>query len=107
MFSGAGVNAAAAASGAGATASSSDHHVTARGSALFSAEMMISCAAPARDSAPRRHGQLGAAGTDSGLAGPAVLATGEGPAGGVFLGLPRPLRERHGRTTRPPSLPAP
>lgn len=67
LFSGAGVNAAAAVSGAGAMASSSDHHVTASGSALVSAEMVISCAAPARISAPRRHAQLGGAGTAEGF----------------------------------------
>lgn len=42
-------------------ASSSAHHVTASGSALVSAEIVISCAAPARISTPRRHGQLGGA----------------------------------------------
>jgi len=42
--------------GAGAMPSSSDHHVTASGSALTRAEMVISCAAPARISAARRHG---------------------------------------------------
>lgn len=67
LFSGAGVNAAAAVSGAGAMASSSDHHVTASGSGLVSAEMVISCAAPARISAPRRHAQLGGAGTAEGF----------------------------------------
>ena len=61
-FTGAGANAAAAASGAGATASSSDDQVAGMGSAPTSAEMVISCAAPARNSAARRHGQLGGAG---------------------------------------------
>ena len=61
-LTGAGAKAAAAASGAGATASSSDDQVAAMGSALTSAEMVISCAAPARNSAARRYGQLGGAG---------------------------------------------
>jgi hypothetical protein len=64
-------------------ASSSDAHVTASGSALFSAEMVISWAAPARNSAPRRHGQLGGAGTGEAMAGVAVLESG-GLATGAF-----------------------
>jgi hypothetical protein len=44
-------------------ASSNDAHVTGGGSAPTSAEMVISCAAPARNSAARRHGQLGGAAT--------------------------------------------
>jgi hypothetical protein len=81
LFTGAGANAAAAASGAGAMASSSDAHVTASGSALVSAEMVISCAAPARMSAPRRHAQLGGAGTGAGRAYVAVIAAAEVSAG--------------------------
>ena len=52
-FTGAEANAAAAASVTGAMASSRVDHVTARGSALVNAEMVISRAAPARISAPR------------------------------------------------------
>jgi hypothetical protein len=55
----AGVNAAAAARSAGALARSRDDQVTGIGSALSSAEMVISCAAPASNSAARRHGRLG------------------------------------------------
>src|SRR5260370_24727952 len=60
-LTGAGAKAAAAANGAGATASSSEDQVAAMGSALISAEMVISWAAPASNSAVRRHGQLGGA----------------------------------------------
>jgi hypothetical protein len=59
-------------------ASSSDDQVAARGKSFgTSAEMVISCAAPARSSALRRHGQLGGAGPRTGLAGIAVLGAGE------------------------------
>ena len=58
-LTGAGAKTAAAASGAGAAASSSDDQLAGMGSAPTSAEMVISCAAPARNSAARRHGQLG------------------------------------------------
>jgi hypothetical protein len=92
LFSGAGANAAAAASGAGAMASSSDHHVTARGSALLSAEMVISCAAPARSSAPRRHAQLGGAGTGGGLAGVDVPGAEEVSTGAFCMVMARSWR---------------
>jgi hypothetical protein len=92
LFTGAGANAAAAASGAGAMASSSDHHVTARGSALLSAEMVISCAAPARSSAPRRHAQLGGAGTGGGLAGVDVRGSEEVSTGAFCMLMARSWR---------------
>ena len=56
---GSGPNAATATSGAGAIASRSDHQVAPSGSTLSRAAIVISCAAPARSSALRRHGQLG------------------------------------------------
>jgi hypothetical protein len=89
-FTGAGANAAAAASGAGATASSSADQVTGGGSTPTSAEMVISCAAPAKNSAARRHGQLGGAGM--GIVAAAALASGELPAGAlsVVIGAPGP-----------------
>jgi len=80
-FTGSGAKAAAAANGAGAIASSNDHHVTASGSTLTSAEMVISCAAPASSSAARSHRRLGGAGTGRAPAGSAVVAAGEVSAG--------------------------
>ena len=107
-FSRAGANAAAAASGAGAMASSSDHQVTASGPAPSSAEMVISCAAPARSIAPRRHGQLGAVGTGSEAADVAVLGAREVSAGAFCVVITRSREEvrqlRHYRadqTSRP------
>jgi hypothetical protein len=87
-FTGSGAKAAAAANGAGAIASSNDHHVTASGSTLTSAEMVISCAAPASSSAARSHRRLGGAGrTGRAPAGTAVLAAVEVSAGafGVII----------------------
>ena len=92
-FSRAGANAAAAASGAGAMASSSDHQVTASGPAPSSAEMVIRCAAPARSIAPRRHGQLGGAGTAPGTAHAAARGAGEVPAGGLCVVITRSREE--------------
>ena len=92
LFTGAGANAAAAASGAGAIASSSNDHVRTSGSTrLRSAEIVISCAAPARSSAPRRHGQLGGAGTGSGASvGPLAAAEVSGGAFSTVIGAPGP-----------------
>jgi hypothetical protein len=87
LFTGAGANAATAASGAGAMASNSDAHVTASGSALVSAEMVMSCAAPARISAPRRHAQLGGAGTEAGRGG--ALTAGEVTTGAFCVVMAR------------------
>jgi hypothetical protein len=89
LFTGAGANAVAAASGAGAMASSSDAYVTASGSALVRAEMVISCAAPARISAPRRHAQLGGAGTGAGRVDVAVIAAAEVSAGAFCVVMAR------------------
>jgi len=77
-FTGAGAMAATAAGGAGATAGSSDDQVAGTGSAPTSAAIVISCAAPAKNSATRRHGQLGGAGDTTAVA--AGLASGEPPA---------------------------
>ena len=74
-FTGAGAKAATA---AGATASSSDDQVAGTGPAPTSAEIVISCAAPARNSAARRHGQLDGAGDTTAVA--AGLVAGEPPA---------------------------
>jgi len=57
-------------------ASNSDDHVTASGSALVSAEMVISCAAPARSSAPLSHAKLGEAAAAGGfVVGPVSTGT--------------------------------
>ena len=105
-FTGAEAKAVAAASGAGATASSSDDQVAGMGSAPTSAEMVISCAAPARNSAARHHGQLGGAGESSAWA--AEGASDELPAGAppIVIGTPSP-RVRRSRTspTRLPGAP--
>ena len=105
-FTGAEAKAVAAASGAGATASSSDDQVAGMGSAPTSAEMVISCAAPARNSAARHHGQLGRAGESSAWA--AEGASDELPAGAppIVIGTPSP-RVRRSRTspTRLPGAP--
>jgi hypothetical protein len=53
------------------------------GSAPTSAEIVISCAAPAKNSAARRHGQLGGAGDTA--VGAAGLAAGEPPAGALSM----------------------
>jgi hypothetical protein len=53
-----GVKAAAAASGAGAIARSSADQVAGNGSTLSSAEMVMSCAAPASKNPPRRQALL-------------------------------------------------
>jgi hypothetical protein len=70
-------------------ASSSDAHVTPSGSALVSAEMVINCAAPARISAPRRHAQLGGAGTGTGRVDVAVIAAAEVSAGAFCVVMAR------------------
>src|ERR1700733_4341919 len=75
-LAGAGANAAAATSRAGAIASSSECQVALSGSALTSAEIVISCAAPARISAPRIQAQLGGAGTAAWRAMGAALVVG-------------------------------
>jgi hypothetical protein len=81
-LTGAGAKAAAAANGAGATASSSDDQVAAIGSAPTSAEMVISWAAPASNSAARRPGQLGGAAER--------LASGEVPASALSMVIGNP-----------------
>src|SRR5262245_55810074 len=81
VFTGAGAKAAAAASGAGATASSDDQ-AAGMGSAPTSAEMVVSCAALARSSAARRHGQLGGAG-DATVGEPGSASTAQ--SGGALL----------------------
>jgi hypothetical protein len=72
-----------------------------------SAEMVISCAAPARSSAPRSHGQLGGAGARTGLAGVAVLGAGEVGAGAFCVVIARSGAES-GRceVSRRPGFPA-
>src|SRR5260370_10691712 len=84
-FTGGGANGAAAARGAGATASSSDDQVAAMGSAPTNAEMVISWAAPARNNAARRHGQLGGAGDV--IAGAALPASDELSAGALSIAI--------------------
>jgi hypothetical protein len=109
LFSGAGANAAAAASGAGAVASSSDDQVAARGRSLgTSAEMVISCAAPASSSALRRHAQLGGAGPRTGLAGVAVPGAGEAWAGAFCVVITRSRETESGscELSRRPDFPA-
>ena len=100
-----GANAAAAATGAGATASSSAHQVAASGSAPTSAEMVINCAGPARNSAARRHGQLGGAGICGAPAGAAAFTAGEVTAGAFGMVIAPPggqviIRERADQASR-------
>jgi hypothetical protein len=56
--------------------------------------MVISCAAPARISAPRRHAQLGGAGTGAGPAGVTVPVAGEVPAGAFCVVMARSWRTK-------------
>jgi len=88
-FTGAGAKTAAAASGAGATASSSDDQLAGMGSAPTSAEMVISCAAPARNSAARRHGQLAGA-ADTTVDAPR-RASGGPPGGALSMVIENPM----------------
>ena len=60
------------------------------GSALNSAEMVISCAAPARNSAARRHGQLGGAAANGAAGDAGVLAAGVVSAGAVSVVIAPP-----------------
>src|SRR5947207_3075343 len=103
-LAGAGANAAAAASGAGATASSSDDQVAGIGSAPTSAEIVISCAAPAKNSAARRHGQLGGAGETTVRA--AGVASGEPSAGALSMLIGTPSHESESYEHRRPGFPA-
>lgn len=100
-FTGAGANAAAAASGAGAMASSRADYVTARGSAPVSAEMVISCAAPARISAPRIQAQLGGAGTAAWRATGAALVVDAVSAGAYSAVIGFSWRTRTDMSRRP------
>src|SRR3984885_6648941 len=100
-FAGAGANAAAATSSAGATASSSEYQVAASGSALVSAEIVISCAAPARISAPRIQAQLGGAGTAAWRATGAALVVGAVSAGVYSAVIGFSWRTRTGMSRRP------
>src|SRR5580692_4119279 len=99
-FAGAGANAAAATSSAGAIASSSEYQVAVSGSALTSAEIVISCAAPARISAPRIQAQLGGAGTAAWRARGAALVVGAVSAG-VYSAVGFSWRTRTGMSRRP------
>src|SRR5580693_5328162 len=97
----AGAGAAAATSRAGAIASSSEYQVAVSGSALVSAEIVISCAAPARISAPRIQAQLGGAGAAAWRATGAALVVGAVSADVYSAVIGFSWRTRTGMSRRP------